>query len=141
MWTAPQLQPPIPGPPNAIPPTTKPPLRRRSVAVYNFQNREQMFQAAVIAAGEPQNQSANTKPPAKQELEERRDLSGADILMALGKAAAQKTEKKKKKKETKKVSTNQGIRDFSRVSPLCIKPEWSDRLQELEERLEELAHM
>ncbi|KAI3444354.1 hypothetical protein Pfo_001019 [Paulownia fortunei] len=163
MWSALPLQPPKPCPPNAIS-TTKPPPRRHSMAAHNIQNREEMggLGQAVITAlksNEPQHQKAaksktetKSPPPAeKQELEEQqqlRQLSGADVLTALQRATAQKAKRKKEKRVTATGSKsrnnaareNQGTPYFSNVRPLCILPEWSNRLEELERILEELAH-
>lgn len=157
MWAALPVQPLKPWPPNATS-TTKPPPRRHSMAVSNIQNREDM---GALKSNEPHHQKAvksktKTKPspPAsaekkgQQEQQQQRQLSGADVLMALQRATTQKAKKNKEKRDTANVSKsrnnaareNQGTSYFSNIRPLCIKPEWRDRLQELQRRLEELAH-
>ncbi|KAL3622317.1 hypothetical protein CASFOL_033728 [Castilleja foliolosa] len=150
MWAAASLQPPKPWPPNTISTTTGPTLRRRSIVVNkNIRSREEkmggddrgLAQAVITALksnGPPQNLDA-AKSKTKTIIP-----SGADVLKALERATAQKAERKKKKrKETGAVSKkdeSQGAPcNFDNVRPLCIKPEWADRLKEVESRLQQLA--
>ncbi|PIN22535.1 hypothetical protein CDL12_04756 [Handroanthus impetiginosus] len=174
MWAALPLQPLKPWwPPNAIS-VTKPTPRYHSMAVHNSQNAKEIggFGEAVINAlksDEPLHRNAvklkiKKKPPPpaaaaageeeeeeKQELEvqqQQRQPSGADVLIALQRATAQKAKKIKEKREAAgtvpRRQTNGGRENqwpacFSNVRPLCIKPEWSGRLEELERRLDQLA--
>ncbi|XP_022841469.1 uncharacterized protein LOC111365259 [Olea europaea var. sylvestris] len=100
-----------------------------------------------------QNTSNKSRPKERKQQnqepkeEQKRQLSGADVLWALKRATAQKSKKKKDKRVTlprdeifvrPKI---EGSVDYSRVTsvrPLYIKSEWSDRLEELERQLQEL---
>ncbi|KAK6137056.1 hypothetical protein DH2020_029201 [Rehmannia glutinosa] len=151
MWAVLPQKPWGPPNPNTIS-TTKPPPRRHSMAVNSIKNRQEMgglgFAQAVITvlkSNEPQAKS-KTKTiiiPAEKtpKLEE---LSGADVLKALQRATTHKAKKKKEKREAavdSRKTQNQGASSYSgNVTPFCIKQEWSDRLEELEGRLQQLAH-
>ncbi|KAL2229628.1 uncharacterized protein LOC105178826 [Sesamum indicum] len=167
MWAALPLQPPKPWPLNALSTTKPPPLH--SVPIANRQNGGEMGgprQVVVTAlnSNKPQHRNATksrieSEPPPPLEKQEKleeqqqqqqrqRQLSGADVLMALERATADKTKKKKARRNTGGLSrgrnsagtAKQETSNFSDVRPLCIKPEWSDRLEELERRLQQLAH-
>ncbi|KAL8494818.1 hypothetical protein ACS0TY_019124 [Phlomoides rotata] len=77
--------------------------------------------------------------PLKVKPEEEEELSGSDVLMALQRAS------KKKKKQTKIRKSSIGVAAATQNNskplplPLCIKPEWTDRLQQLETRLLDLS--
>ncbi|KAK4418787.1 hypothetical protein Salat_2291500 [Sesamum alatum] len=149
MWAALSLQPPKPWPPNALS-TTKLPPPRHSVTIANLQNGDGI---TALDSNKPQHRNATKSGiPEKQELEERqkqkqkqKQLSGADILMALERATADKAKKKKDKRNTFRGGRNNAKQEetssFSTdVRPLCIKPEWSGRLEELETTLQQLVH-
>lgn len=92
-------------------------------------------------------------PTTKQEKEEKereRQLSGSDILRALQRAAAQNKKKKKRltslknsiqdsnKGEHEEKGDSTSVDSSSNVRPLCIKSDWTTRLDQLELRLQEL---
>lgn len=99
------------------------------MVVHNLQNREEMGRVVVAAF-----KSKTTPPPEK---EEEQQLSGSDVLMALQRATAKKLAQKHTKKQK---SNGVATEKKSNSTALCIKPEWSDRLQELERRLHQLSH-
>ncbi|KAL7158982.1 hypothetical protein ABFS83_02G179600 [Erythranthe nasuta] len=143
MWAALPLQ---PWPPNTISTTKPPPRRHHPVTVCNLQNLNTEEKGAgpgraVIKANQPHNQKAATP----QERQAERQLSGADVLMALQIVAAKKANKKKEARDSSKGRTNfnnkeiNRFQDFSNVRPLCIQPHWTHRLEELETRLEQLS--
>ncbi|GFP88172.1 hypothetical protein PHJA_000960900 [Phtheirospermum japonicum] len=150
MWAAASLQPPKPWSPNTIS-TTRPPLRRRSVVVNNnIRNREEKMGGGDLGLAQAVITALKSSGPPQQNLDAAKSKtktipSGADVLKALERATAQDAKRKKDKKmETRAVSKkgeNQGAPcNFDNVRPLCIKPEWGDRLEELERRLQQLAY-
>ncbi|KAK8565651.1 hypothetical protein V6N13_020736 [Hibiscus sabdariffa] len=96
----------------------------------------------------PINVSANSRirgqPAASNpKQEDRKEISGSDVLWALQRAAAQKKKAKIKKKASASTTSEDSRRDkdsidYSDVRPLEIKSEWSLKLEELEKRLQEL---
>ncbi|VVB03536.1 unnamed protein product [Arabis nemorensis] len=74
-----------------------------------------------------------------------KEISGSDVLWAIQRATAQRTrlnaDKRKKKKITGvEVSSSTGDNgvDYSNVTPLKIKSDWGNRLEEFEKVLKEL---
>ncbi|CAA3027299.1 uncharacterized protein LOC111373626 [Olea europaea var. sylvestris] len=143
--------------PNTIS-TTRPPLPQRSVsfAVKSLKSDHQDKESAQYIGGASAlksnkplrmrntfNKSRNQQNPESKD-EQKRQLSGADVLWALQRATAHKSKKKKDKRDTisgdgKFVEREiQGAVDYTSVRPLCIKTEWIARLEELERQLQEL---
>ncbi|KAL7121663.1 hypothetical protein ACP275_02G194500 [Erythranthe tilingii] len=144
MWAALPLQPLTPWPPNTISTTKPPPRRHHPVTVCNFQNLNTEEKGGTAAAGAGLGRAVQ-KAATPQEKQAERQLSGADVLMALQIVAAKKAKKKKEARDSSKGRSNfnnkerNRFQDFSNVRPLCIQPHWTDLLEELERRLEQLS--
>ncbi|KAF7843876.1 death domain associated protein [Senna tora] len=82
-------------------------------------------------------------------------INGSDVLWALQRASARKEMKMRKKKKQRRMEEEEEEEDLSSarrsteesgvddgdVREVCIKSEWGDRLDELEERLQELSRI
>ncbi|KAK6158946.1 hypothetical protein DH2020_006260 [Rehmannia glutinosa] len=140
MWAVLPQKPWGPPNPNTIS-TTKPPPRRHSMAVNSIKNRQEMGGLGFAQAAKSKTKTIIIPAEKTPKLEE---LSGADVLKALQRATTHKAKKKKEKREAavdSRKTQNQGASSYSgNVTPFCIKQEWSDRLEELEGRLQQLAH-
>ncbi|KAL7259180.1 hypothetical protein ACSBR1_005140 [Camellia fascicularis] len=117
---------------------------------------ERCFPLAVSASN---NASSIKNPISKQrsreEEQEERELSGSDVLMALQRAAAQKIKKKRRRDySSSKLVKNRGPSgtvqkegeeeetdtwDYSNARPICVKTDWTTRLDEFEKRLQEVV--
>ncbi|KAL1313349.1 uncharacterized protein LOC107646116 [Arachis ipaensis] len=83
---------------------------------------------------------AQTKQGPKKDVE----ISGSDILRALQRASASKSKSKNRNK--KRVSSSSSVEppteqtqtaaDCTSVRPLCIKPHWPAKLDDLDKRLQ-----
>ncbi|KAL8062970.1 hypothetical protein ABFX02_02G181100 [Erythranthe guttata] len=139
MWAALPLQ---PWPPNTISTTKPPPRRHHPVTACNLQN---LNTDAGAGPGRAAISITALKANQPQEKQAERQMSGADVLMALQIVAAKKAKKKKEARDSSKGRSNFNIKetnrfqDFSNVRPLCIQPHWTRRLEELERRLEQLS--
>ncbi|MED6173273.1 hypothetical protein PIB30_057796 [Stylosanthes scabra] len=88
---------------------------------------------------------AQTEQGPKKEVE----MNGSDILRALQKASASKRKSKNKNKKGVSSSSSSSVEtpkeqsstnsDCTKVRPLCIKPHWPAKLDELDKRLRELS--
>ncbi|GMP61055.1 hypothetical protein CsSME_00023668 [Camellia sinensis var. sinensis] len=108
----------------------------------------------------PQNSASSIKNPiskqrSREEEQEERQLSGSDVLMALQRAAAQKIKKKRRRDySSSKLVKNRGPSgtvqkegeeeetdtwNYSNARPICVKSDWTTRLDEFEKRLQELV--
>ncbi|XP_068636145.1 uncharacterized protein [Aristolochia californica] len=97
--------------------------------------------------------SKNSEPPrrlndsnavANNSTGDERSLSGSDILLALQKAAVQKSRKRSRGKPRGMAGvTDEGedVSDYSNVRQLNIRNDWAARLDELERDLEELQKL
>ncbi|KAL6493932.1 hypothetical protein OROGR_031841 [Orobanche gracilis] len=149
MLAAPPIQPPKLWTPNTISTIIiRPPIRRRFVAFNcNTKHREERTGGGGdlgLAA-----QKSNV-PPSQHlyaaKLETKTIPSGAVVLRALERAAAEKANKKREMREKRKTGPVSEIRDnqgapcnLDNVRPLSVKPEWGGRLEELERRLQQLG--
>ncbi|KAL2554793.1 uncharacterized protein Fot_08412 [Forsythia ovata] len=146
-----------PWPPNTT--TSRLPPKQRNVSLtvqslkFDYQDKDStqcIGGASALKSNKPQQNTSNKSRPKERKQnqepkdEQKRQLSGADVLWALQRATAQKSKKKKDKRDT--ISRDgkfaereiEGTVDYSSVRPLCIKSEWSARLEELEGQLQEL---
>ncbi|MED6181898.1 hypothetical protein PIB30_023740 [Stylosanthes scabra] len=88
---------------------------------------------------------AQTAQGPKEEVE----MNGSDILRALQKASTSKRKTKSKNKKGVSSSSTSSVEtpkeqspttsDCTNVRPLCIKPHWPAKLDELDKRLRELS--
>ncbi|CAI9766208.1 unnamed protein product [Fraxinus pennsylvanica] len=136
--------------------TSRPPLPQGSVSFavqslkFDYQDKEStqyIGDASALKSNKPLrntfNKSRNQQNQEPKD-EQKGQLSGADVLWALQRANAHKSKKKKDKRDTisrdrKFVEREiQGSVDYTSVRPLCIKTEWTARLEELERQLQEL---
>lgn len=73
---------------------------------------------------------------------QKRPLSGSDVIWALRRATAHKSKIKNKDVSFTPGAPNIGLdkpaADYTEVRPLSIKTEWSTRLKQLEQRLQQL---
>ncbi|GMH22520.1 hypothetical protein Nepgr_024363 [Nepenthes gracilis] len=95
-----------------------------------------------------QQEEGKRKQSQPKQEDNGREISGADVLLALQRAGAQKSRSKRKKKghqtgdEGGGGGGNKGGEDdadYSKVRPLCIKGDWGMRLEELEKRLQDFT--
>ncbi|KAJ8748553.1 hypothetical protein K2173_003454 [Erythroxylum novogranatense] len=120
-----------------------------------------LFPAVFSARSQPSDDRASAAPkkkPQKKEQErgtnkpeipkqESGGLSGLDVLWAMQKAASEKNkrndDKKGKKKRVLSAAENRkeedNNMDYGNARPLCIKRDWSIRLDQLEKRLNDLS--
>ncbi|KMT20225.1 hypothetical protein BVRB_1g002290 [Beta vulgaris subsp. vulgaris] len=85
-------------------------------------------------------------PTAEEQPNKGKEISGSDILWAMQRASAKKTNTKKKQKKKgsgdfKRENNGKKVVDFDKIRPLTVKSDWATRLDDLEKRLQEFSSL
>ncbi|KAJ0051853.1 hypothetical protein Pint_00658 [Pistacia integerrima] len=135
----------------ALFPNPTQPLSRRSVVSLPRSQDDDVGGAGHILfmATNSDDVISNTNPIPKRQKQkegEGKQLTGSDVLWALQRATIKKKKKHKKRKELSSAGSDKedvdvDDVDYSNVKALCIKSEWSAKLNELEKQLQELSEI
>ncbi|KAM1612226.1 hypothetical protein TB1_000961 [Malus domestica] len=149
MWAVSYPPPPPPSQPLIPKPPPTYPIRLSIVAKSQPPSQDLGGLGRSILTKLKSNPNPKLQGKQKQDEEDKKVISGSDVLSAMQRAAAKKNREsvKKKKKAPPSSSSSyagshreeEGVDEYGNVRPLCVKSEWGSRLDELGKRLKELS--
>ncbi|KAM1053422.1 hypothetical protein ACFX13_000985 [Malus domestica] len=149
MWAVSYPPPPPPSQPLIPKPPPTYPIRLSIVAKSQPPSQDLGGLGRSILTKLKSNPNPKLQGKQKQDEEDKKVISGSDVLSAMQRAAAKKNREsvKKKKKAPPSSSSSyagshreeEGVDEYGNVRPLCVKSEWGSRLDELGKRLQELS--